>query len=158
MLFLSLVSKLTRYYGYPAIRRNADRSPEAFWFSGEEAAASRSQFVTLKSNRGQHLNGLPYALTEHRASQAAMSCAPHWAMTMNIHVVRAIIRMCQTLAGGSEFERHLRGLEPPSSSWIYRSTCNSRNCFSRCGRRQSQSGRSGLCRSRSTSPASNLPS
>jgi hypothetical protein len=36
-----------------------------------EAAASRSQSVTLKPRRGQNIKFLPYAFTEHGAIMAA---------------------------------------------------------------------------------------
>jgi hypothetical protein len=49
-----------------AIKRNADRFPEDFMLqlTAPEWAALRSQFVTLKTGRGQHRKYLPYAFTE----------------------------------------------------------------------------------------------
>ena len=73
---------LARLYGVAtktlnqAVKRNLDRFPEDFMFqlSAEEARAwrtqkasvgLRSQNVTLKTPRGQHLKYRPYAFTEH---------------------------------------------------------------------------------------------
>jgi hypothetical protein len=49
-----------------AVRRNAERFPADFMFqlTAEEATLLRSQFVTLKTGRGQHRKYRPYAFTE----------------------------------------------------------------------------------------------
>ncbi|MDO9010458.1 MAG: ORF6N domain-containing protein [Gallionella sp.] len=49
-----------------AVKRNLERFPEDFMFqlTPEEDALLRSQFVTLKTGRGQHAKYLPYAFTE----------------------------------------------------------------------------------------------
>jgi hypothetical protein len=67
-----LDTDLAKLYGVPAkvlnqaVRRNASRFPADFMFqlTGEEATALRSQFVTLKTGRGQHRKYRPYAFTE----------------------------------------------------------------------------------------------
>ncbi|MGH7217659.1 MAG: ORF6N domain-containing protein [Nitrospiraceae bacterium] len=69
-----LDTNLTKLYGVPAkvlnqaVRRNASRFPADFMFqlTGEEATALRSQFVTLKTGRGQHRKYLPYVFTNMR--------------------------------------------------------------------------------------------
>jgi hypothetical protein len=53
-----------------AFKRNIERFPEDFMFqlTAEEAGRLRSQFVTLKTGRGQHRKYLPYAFTEQGAA------------------------------------------------------------------------------------------
>jgi hypothetical protein len=74
-----LDSELARIYGVEtralnqAVKRNGERFPDDFGFqlTVMEAAASRSQSVTLKPRRGQNIKFLPYAFTEHGAIMAA---------------------------------------------------------------------------------------
>ena len=49
-----------------AVRRNLNRFPVDFMFelTSDEYNSLRSQFVTLKNGRGQHLKYLPFAFTE----------------------------------------------------------------------------------------------
>ncbi len=49
-----------------AVKRNIERFPADFMFqlTAEEVARLRSQFVTLKTGRGQHRKYQPYAFTE----------------------------------------------------------------------------------------------
>ncbi len=63
-----------------AVRRNAERFPVDFRFqlAATEAAASRSQSVTLKPGRGLNIKFLPYAFTEHGAIMVAtVLSSPH---------------------------------------------------------------------------------
>ncbi len=52
-----------------AVKRNRDRFPEDFMLqlTADEWSSLRSQFVTLKTGRGQHRKYLPYAFTERVA-------------------------------------------------------------------------------------------
>src|SRR5436309_6020772 len=59
-----------------AVKRNRDKFPDDFLLAltaleAEEVRRLRSQFVTLKTGRGQHRKYLPYAFTEHGAIMAA---------------------------------------------------------------------------------------
>lgn len=83
-----------------AVKRNADRFPEDFMFqlTPEEAESLRSQFVILKSGRGQHAKFLPRAFTEHGAIQAANVLNSPRAVTMGIHIVRAFVQLRSLLA------------------------------------------------------------
>lgn len=55
------------------MRRNIERFPSDFvlQLSDIEGDSSRSQFVTLKSDRGRQRRNLPLASTEHGAIMAA---------------------------------------------------------------------------------------
>lgn len=96
-----------------AVKRNADRFPEDFMFqlTPEEAESLRSQFVILKSGRGQHPKFLPRAFTEHGAIQAANILNSPRAVTMGIHVVRAFVQLRSLLASNSELARKFAELE-----------------------------------------------
>ena len=77
-----LDSDLARIYQVPtkalnqAVKRNRGKFPNDFVFEvspreAEDLRRLRSQFVTLKTGRGQHRKYLPYAFTEHGALMAA---------------------------------------------------------------------------------------
>ncbi len=106
---------LRRGDAYPesAVKRNADRFPEDFMFqlTPEEAESLRSQFVILKSGRGQHAKFLPRAFTEHGAIQAANVLNSPRAVAMGIHVVRAFVQLRSLLASNSELARKFAELE-----------------------------------------------
>ncbi len=62
-----------------AVKRISERFPEDFHFqlTAEEALASRSQTVILKSGRGHNVKLLPYAFTEYGAPfKPPTCCAP----------------------------------------------------------------------------------
>jgi phage regulator Rha-like protein len=116
---------LAAIYGVPtkqlnqAIKRNAERFPADFMFrlTPEEASAwqrLRSQIVTLK--RGQHLKYLPYAFTEHGAIMAATVLNSPKAVQMSLFVVRAFVKMRETLASHAELAEKLDELESKLSA------------------------------------------
>jgi len=111
---------LAQIYGVPtkrlneAVRRNAERFPSDFMFrlTKEEAErwrCSRSQFATLK--RGENVKYLPCAFTEHGAIMAANVLNSSRAVTMSVFVVRAFVKMRDTLAGHRELADKLAQLE-----------------------------------------------
>jgi len=118
-----LASDLARLYGVPpkalnqAVKRNARRFPADFVFQltreeAQEIAHSRSQSVTLK--RGANIKYQPYAFTEHGALMTANVLNSPRAAEMSVFVVRAFIKMRETLAGSktlalklAELEKHL---------------------------------------------------
>jgi hypothetical protein len=94
-----LDSDLAALYGVPtkvfnqAVRRNLERFPADFLLqlTEEEEDSLRSQSVTLKAGRGRHRKYPPMAFTEH--------------------VVRAFVKLRQTLASTSALARRLEALE-----------------------------------------------
>ena len=96
-----------------AVRRNTERFPEDFRFqlTAAEAAASRSQSVTLKPGRGQNIKFLPYALTEHGAIMAATVLNSRRAVEMSIYVVRAFVQLRELLSSNKELAKRLDQLE-----------------------------------------------
>ena len=119
-----LDSDLAKIYGVPtfrfneAIKRNRHRFPPDFMFQlrPEEAAALRSQIAILKKGRGQHRKYRPYAFTEHGALQAANVLRSPRAVQMSVFVIRAFVRMRQTLLGTRELAEKLAALEKKLTS------------------------------------------
>jgi len=114
-----LDSELARIYGVEtralnqAVKRNAERFPEDFRFqlTASEAAASRSQSVTLNAGRGQNIKFLPYAFTEHGAIMAATVLNSPRAVEMSIYVVRAFVQLRELLSSNKELAKRLDQLE-----------------------------------------------
>jgi len=137
-----LDSDLAAIYGVPtfrfneAIKRNRHRFPEDFMFqlTAKEAAALRSQIAILngtagegltpnssqiailKKGRGQHRKYRPYAFTEHGALQAANVLRSPRAVQMSVFVIRAFVRMRETLLGTRELAQKLAVLEKKLTS------------------------------------------
>src|SRR5437762_9307344 len=137
-----LDSDLAKIYGVPtfrfneAIKRNRHRFPPDFMFqlTTEEAAALRSQIAILKETagegltpkssqiailkkgRGQHRKYRPYAFTEHGALQAANVLRSPRAVQMSVFVIRAFVRMRETLLGTRELAQKLAVLEKKLTS------------------------------------------
>ena len=112
-----LDADLARIYGVPtkqlnqAVKRNADRFPDDFTFQLEpqEVAALRSQIVTSKGRGGRRY--MPLAFTEHGAIMAANVLNSRRAAQMSIFVVRAFVKMRETLAQNKELAAGLAELE-----------------------------------------------
>jgi phage regulator Rha-like protein len=96
-----------------AIRRNVERFPSDFMFQLTKAEAqvelSRSQSVILK--RGKNIKYLPYAFTEHGAVMAATVLNSERAVAMSLYVVRAFVKLRETLAETKELSQKLDELE-----------------------------------------------
>ena len=118
-----LDSDLARVYGVPtfrfneAIKRNKNRFPPDFMFQLDEAefealqASLTSQFAILKTGRGLHRKYRPYAFTEHGALQAANILRSPRAAQMSVFVIRAFVKMRETLLGTRDLAKKLAALE-----------------------------------------------
>jgi hypothetical protein len=114
-----LDSQLASFYGVlakalvQAVKRNLDRFPSDFMFqlSDEEWDALRSQFVTLKTGRGQHRKYLPYAFTEQDAAMRSGILRSPRAVEVNIQIMRAFVRLRQLLSVHKELAERLTKLE-----------------------------------------------
>src|SRR5262249_34160001 len=96
-----------------AVKRNAARFPEDFMIqlTAPEWAALRSQFVTLKSGRGQHRKYRPYAFTEQGVAMLSSVLRSPRAIFVNIEIMRAFVRMREMLASNRELAKRLDQLE-----------------------------------------------
>ena len=95
-----------------AVKRNEERFPPDFVFqlTAEENEGLRSQIVISKSSRGGRRYA-PYAFTEHGAIMAASVLNSPRAVEMSIYVVRAFLRLRETLATHKELAAKLAELE-----------------------------------------------
>jgi hypothetical protein len=115
-----LASDLARIYGVEtrilnqAVKRNHEKFPSDFMFQMTRIEAktlihSRSQTVILK--QGQNIKYLPYVFTEYGAIMAAnVLNSPH-AINMSVFVIRAFVRLRQTIITQKELAAKLSELE-----------------------------------------------
>jgi hypothetical protein len=116
-----------------AVKRNADRFPEDLVFQlteqewrnlksqivtsslehaeADDIGSLRSQFVTLKTGRGQHRKYMPFAFTEHGALMAAMVLNSQEAVAMSLFVIRAFVRMREQLAANAAILKRLAEID-----------------------------------------------
>jgi len=96
-----------------AVRRNRERFPEDFMLqlTAAEWAALRSQFVTLKTGRGQHRKYLPYAFTEQGVAMLSSVLSSQRAIAVNIQIMRTFVRMREMLVSNKELAQKLDQLE-----------------------------------------------
>ncbi|MDP4027630.1 MAG: Uma2 family endonuclease [Gallionella sp.] len=71
----------------------------------------RSQFVTLKTGRGQHRKYLPYVFTEHGAIMAATILNSPKAVEMSVFIVRAFVQLREMLSSNAELAAKLLELQ-----------------------------------------------
>ena len=120
---------LAKIYGVPtfrfneAIKRNRHRFPTDFMFqlTREEFDSLRSQIAMSKAENssqiamssGKHRGAAyrPYAFTEHGALQAANVLRSPRAVQMSVFVIRAFVKMRETLLGTRELAKKLAALE-----------------------------------------------
>jgi len=96
-----------------AVKRNSGRFPPDFMFqlTTEEFQSLRSQFVTLKTGRGQHRKYLPYAFTEQGVAMLSSVLHSERAIQVNIEIMRTFVKLRQLLASNVELARKLAALE-----------------------------------------------
>ncbi len=95
-----------------AVKRNPERFPGDFVFllTAEEIKGLRFQIGTSKKGRGGRRYA-PYAFTEHGAIMAASVLNSRRAVEASVLVVRAFVRLRQTLAAHHELSGKLAELE-----------------------------------------------
>lgn len=99
-----------------AVRRNIQRFPSDFMFqlTKEEYTSLRSQFVTLKSGRGQHSKYMPYAFTEQGVAMLSSILNSDTAIEVNIAIMRtfvAVRRLVSTTALPASPAERIKKLE-----------------------------------------------
>ena len=94
-----------------AVKRNLDRFPPDFMFelTAEEAESVRCQFGTLQT--GPHFRYLPYAFTEQGVAMLSSVLQSPQAVQVNIAVMRAFVRLRETLSLHKELAHKLTELE-----------------------------------------------
>jgi hypothetical protein len=109
---------LARLYGVETrrlneqVRRNHRRFPPEFMFqlNNQELARLMSQFATSNLGRGG-MRKAPLAFTEHGAIMAATVLSSARAIDMSVYVVRAFVRMRDSISANSEVANRLDQLE-----------------------------------------------
>jgi hypothetical protein len=91
---------------------NFSRFPADFMFqlTRAEVASFTSQIAMSKTGRGGRRT-LPYAFTEHGALQAANVLRSPRAVQMSVFVIRAFVKMRETLLSTRELAKKLAALE-----------------------------------------------
>ena len=120
---------LAKIYGVPtfrfneAIKRNRHRFPEDFMFqlTREEFNSLKSQIamsgrqnssqIAMSSSKHRGAAYRPYAFTEHGALQGANVLRSSRAVQMSVFVIRAFVKMRETLRAAPELARKLAALE-----------------------------------------------
>ena len=107
-----------------AVKRNAGRFPDDFMFkltreeigrisqavtSSLDPQRSRSQFVILK--RGENIKYRPYAFTEQGVAMLSSVLKSERAVKVNIAIMRAFVRLRQTLETNRELAQKFAELE-----------------------------------------------
>src|SRR6266478_5839207 len=113
-----LDSELAQLYGVAtkalnqAVKRNRERFPDDFMFrltAGETSELNRSQFVTLK--RGENFKYRPYAFTEQGVAMLSSVLRSERAVKVNIAIMRAFVKLRETLETNRELARKFSELE-----------------------------------------------
>ena len=89
-----------------AVKRNLDIFPKDFMFqlTAEEWEFLRSQFVTLKSKRGQHRKYLPYVFTEIGCNSVSGVLNSAVAKSRSIFIHRAFVAMKNQIFSNPNYE------------------------------------------------------
>jgi len=105
-----------------AVKRNLDRFPADFMFqfSAEEFDNWRSQFVMSKPSAKMGLRRAPFAFTEHGALMAASVLNTPRAVEVSLYVVRAFVRLRETLAAHKGLAAKLEELEQKTEALALR--------------------------------------
>ena len=97
-----------------AVKRNRERFPDDFMFQldlSEADALLRSRFQIGTLNRGQNIKYLPYAFTEQGVAMLSSVLHSPRAVSVNIEIMRAFVRIRQWLASNAELAHKLAELE-----------------------------------------------
>ena len=94
-----------------AVKRNVERFPPDFMFqlTRDEAGFLRFQFGSLK--RGEHSKYLPYAFTEQGVAMLSSVLNSKRAVQVNIAIMRAFVKLRETLSLHRELAVKLKELE-----------------------------------------------
>jgi len=123
-----LDSDLSALYGVEtrvlnqAVKRNLERFPADFMFqlSAKEFENWRSQLVMSKPGAKMGLRRAPFAFTEHGALMAASVLNTPRAVEVSLYVVRAFVRLRETLAAHKELAAKLEELEQKTEALALR--------------------------------------
>ena len=112
-----------------AVKRNPERFPADFMFqlSAEEFENWRSQLVMSNPRAKMGLRRAPFAFTEHGALMAASVLNTPRAVEISLYVVRAFVRLRETLAAHKGFAAKLEELEQKTEALALRHDTHAAN-------------------------------
>ena len=96
-----------------AVRRNRERFPADFMFqltSSEVAQLNRSQIV-IGSEKHRDPRYRPYAFTEQGVAMLSSVLRSKRAISVNVEIMRAFVKLRRLLASNAELSRRLNDLE-----------------------------------------------
>jgi hypothetical protein len=96
-----------------AVRRNRERFPEDFMFQltpAEVTDLNRSQIV-IGSQKHRDPRSRPYAFTEQGVAMLSTALRSKRAISVNIEIMRAFVKLRQMFASNAELSRRLDELE-----------------------------------------------
>ena len=95
-----------------AVKRNRERFPADFMFrlTAPEAESLRSQIVTSKAGRGGRRTA-PYAFTEQDVAMLSSVVRSARAISVNIEIMRAFVKLRRILDSHSQLAKRLDELE-----------------------------------------------
>jgi hypothetical protein len=105
-----------------AVKRNLDRFPADFMFqlTAQEFKYWRSHFVMSNPGAKMGLRRAPFAFTEHGAIMAASILNSQRAVEVSVYVVRAFVRLRETLAANRGLAAKLEELEQKTEALALR--------------------------------------
>ncbi len=94
-----------------AVKRNKKRFPEDFLFQLTENEKTEVITICDNLNKLKYYRGLPYAFTEHGAVMAASVLNSNRAIEISVFVVRAFVKLRETLTSHKQIAHKLSLLE-----------------------------------------------
>lgn len=96
-----------------AVKRNENRFPERYRFQLTEKEANdlRSQFVTLKSGRGQHRKYLPYVFTEQGVSMLSAILKSDTAIEISLKIIDNFVAMRRFISKNAGIFQRIENIE-----------------------------------------------
>lgn len=82
-----------------------------FQLSKEEAAALRSQIVTIEKGRGKYPKYAPHVFTEHGVAMLAGVLRSKRAVAMSIAIIRAFVHLREMIAANKDLAIRVEKLE-----------------------------------------------
>ncbi|MBU0505046.1 MAG: ORF6N domain-containing protein [bacterium] len=94
-----------------AIKRNKKRFPDDFLFQISKLEKDKLVTICDRFQNLKHSTSLPYAFTEHGAIMAATVLNSQRAIDVSVYVVRAFVKLRETLSDHRQIARKLNLLE-----------------------------------------------
>ena len=96
-----------------SVKRNIERFPEQFRFqlTENEQDSLRSQFVTLKTGRGQHRKYLPFVFTEQGVAMLSAVLRSETAVKVSIQIIETFVELRKLMLNNASLFSRLDKME-----------------------------------------------